>query len=136
MKHAIAISILFIISACGGYDENNTAPLTINKTTKITSSPAGTYHGVLPCADCPGMDTRLQLNADNTYLLTEQYLEKSKPQTTAGRWFVTRTNMVTLSDSNSTYQRFFKWKSPHLTETNNRGEWIDTTVNFTLTLIK
>lgn len=33
---------------------------------------AGTYEGVLPCADCPGIKTRLTLNYDGTYLLVTQ----------------------------------------------------------------
>jgi NlpE N-terminal domain len=30
---------------------------------------AGTYEGVLPCADCPGIKTRLTLNRDDSYRL-------------------------------------------------------------------
>ena len=30
---------------------------------------AGTFKGTLPCADCPGIDTTLVLNADGTYTL-------------------------------------------------------------------
>lgn len=36
----------------------------------------GTYSGVLPCADCSGIETGLTLNADNTYVLTTSYLGK------------------------------------------------------------
>lgn len=34
---------------------------------------AGTFSGTLPCADCPGIDTRLTLDADGTYRLHESY---------------------------------------------------------------
>ncbi|WP_186435267.1 copper resistance protein NlpE N-terminal domain-containing protein [Rheinheimera sediminis] len=37
---------------------------------------AGTYRGVLPCADCEGIDTLLTLNMDNSYLLSITYLGK------------------------------------------------------------
>ena len=33
---------------------------------------AGTYEGVLPCADCPGTKTRLTLNQDGSYRLVTQ----------------------------------------------------------------
>jgi uncharacterized lipoprotein NlpE involved in copper resistance len=33
---------------------------------------AGTYEGVLPCADCPGTKTRLTLNYDGSYRLITQ----------------------------------------------------------------
>src|SRR5690606_23661002 len=34
---------------------------------------AVTFRGTLPCADCPGIDTVLALNAAGTYALTEDY---------------------------------------------------------------
>src|SRR5690606_19421520 len=37
---------------------------------------AGTYSGVLPCADCPGIETVVTLNADGTYSATTHYLDK------------------------------------------------------------
>ncbi|HLT50596.1 MAG TPA: copper resistance protein NlpE N-terminal domain-containing protein, partial [Arenibacter sp.] len=36
----------------------------------------GTYSGILPCADCSGIETALILNADNTFVLTSLYLGK------------------------------------------------------------
>ncbi len=36
----------------------------------------GMYKGVVPCADCEGIETVLVLNADNTYLLKTAYLGK------------------------------------------------------------
>lgn len=34
---------------------------------------AGEYKGLLPCADCAGIQTELELKADKTYELTEEY---------------------------------------------------------------
>ena len=46
---------------------------------------AGVYEGVLPCADCPGIKTRLSLRNDGSYELIEQYLERPvAPRTTRG----------------------------------------------------
>lgn len=36
----------------------------------------GVYEGVLPCADCPGIETRLTLNRDGSYELSTRYLER------------------------------------------------------------
>ncbi len=36
---------------------------------------AGTYEGVLPCADCPGIKTVITLKDDHTYTLVREYLE-------------------------------------------------------------
>ena len=37
---------------------------------------AGVYTGVIPCADCGGIETTLELRADGTYSLTEIYKDK------------------------------------------------------------
>ncbi len=37
---------------------------------------AGAYEGVLPCADCPGIKTRLTLDRDGGYEISSQYLDR------------------------------------------------------------
>ena len=37
---------------------------------------AGTYEGVLPAADCPGIKTVLTINADSTYQLRQDYIDR------------------------------------------------------------
>ena len=56
---------------------------------------AAVYRGTLPCADCPGIDTRLVLYADDadaeggTYELSETYLDRSvAPLISTGHWTV------------------------------------------------
>jgi uncharacterized lipoprotein NlpE involved in copper resistance len=39
---------------------------------------SGTYQGVLPCADCQGIETSLTLNKDMSYLMTRKYLGKDE----------------------------------------------------------
>ncbi|KRC38229.1 MULTISPECIES: copper resistance protein NlpE [unclassified Lysobacter] len=34
---------------------------------------AGTFSGTLPCADCPGIDTKIELKADGSYAIDETY---------------------------------------------------------------
>ncbi|WP_019677006.1 META domain-containing protein [Arsukibacterium perlucidum] len=49
----------------------------------------GSYQGVTPCADCPGIKMTLQLDADQRYQLSRYYQERAdKPEQTAGefRW--------------------------------------------------
>lgn len=38
---------------------------------------AGTYSGVLPCADCPGIETAITLNDNGTFRRSMTYLERS-----------------------------------------------------------
>ena len=37
---------------------------------------AGTYEGTLPAADCPGIKTVLTINADSTYQLQQDYIDR------------------------------------------------------------
>ncbi len=39
--------------------------------------PTGTFYGVLPCADCPGISYELQINSDSTYVEKMVYQERS-----------------------------------------------------------
>jgi heat shock protein HslJ len=48
---------------------------------------AGTYSGVMPCADCPGIEMRLTLQYDGSYTLSTRYQDRQPtPQTVTGRF--------------------------------------------------
>ena len=48
---------------------------------------AGVYEGVLPCADCPGIQTRLTLSRDGSYELSSLYVDRDKaPRVVRGRF--------------------------------------------------
>lgn len=50
-----------------------------NKTQTATNSTdyLGIYKGVLPCADCPGIETSLELSEDFTYTMVMKYQERN-----------------------------------------------------------
>jgi copper homeostasis protein (lipoprotein) len=67
-----------------------------------TKAFAGTFTGTLPCADCPGIDTRLVLAADGTYTITESYQERSAPELNGdGTWTAEENNQRLRLDPNS-----------------------------------
>ena len=48
---------------------------------------AGTYEGITPCADCPGIRMQLTLQPDGRYELSTQYLDRQvAPRTVHGRF--------------------------------------------------
>ncbi|HAY3542728.1 TPA: copper resistance protein NlpE [Elizabethkingia anophelis] len=47
---------------------------------------AGTYEGTLPCADCPGIKTTITLKDDNTYTISEEYLERKTKAEDKGKF--------------------------------------------------
>lgn len=58
---------------------SNTQPANpMGDTAETSLDWAGEYKGVFPCADCQGIETELDLKADKTYELTEEYLGKGK----------------------------------------------------------
>ena len=61
--------------SCGSSDQNQ---VTTDDTPQTCLDWAGTYFGVLPCADCTGIETKISLNMDNTYQVSWKYLEKNE----------------------------------------------------------
>jgi heat shock protein HslJ len=76
------LPLLLGLAGCGPKPPNDSpatppaaAPDAHNSRTSLDW--AGTYQGVLPCADCEGIDTRLTLASDGTYQIRTRYLGKS-----------------------------------------------------------
>ncbi|MEI7366094.1 envelope stress response activation lipoprotein NlpE [Pectobacterium sp. 1950-15] len=70
---------------------------------------AQSYRGVLPCADCGGIDTSLFLEKDGTFILREQYQTTREGNNTFasyGQWRRTADKLV-LTDS-SGEKRYFR----------------------------
>lgn len=57
--------------------EENTAPVVDAHTSQTALDWAGIYAGVLPCADCQGIQTEIALNDDNTFVVKQIYLGRS-----------------------------------------------------------
>ena len=74
MAAALTLSLASCNSA-GKVNDNAEAP-TDSTVAVAEAQPAGVYTGVIPCADCGGIETTLELRADGTYSLTEIYKDK------------------------------------------------------------
>ena len=59
---------------------------------------AGTYEGVGPCADCPGIAMSLTLDQDDSYTLVSRYIDRPAPPTVNHGTFTWQTsgNAITL----------------------------------------
>jgi len=86
---------MILLSACGNQSQNHTSGTDsfgkgelLTDTLKTRQSiPGGnsrnsidwegTYTGVLPCADCEGIETVIKLSKDLTYSMTSKYIGKS-----------------------------------------------------------
>jgi uncharacterized lipoprotein NlpE involved in copper resistance len=90
IKKILVITSVVFLSACGnsGENENGTAVSsgdTTRQSVPVEYQPviAASYMGVVPCADCEGIQTEVTLYADTTYKLVTNYLGKN-PKDTAG----------------------------------------------------
>ncbi|MGY0390957.1 copper resistance protein NlpE N-terminal domain-containing protein [Bizionia sp. KMM 8389] len=67
----------------------------------------GTYMGVLPCADCEGIKTTIQLQEDLTYKKTSEYLGKDATvfeDTGYYKWLEGGQNILLSDENETTYQ--------------------------------
>lgn len=87
----------------------------------------GIYYGVLPCADCPGIQTTLYLNKDLSYRLKEKYLDRadSAREYTGKFSWNSAGNSITLGglDNNSRPASYFVGENT-LTQLDRQGNKI------------
>lgn len=105
------------------------------------------FKGVLPCADCPGIETELFLRhqglyADpGTYVLKQIYLDRnSKPYITQGTWVILRGDVTdptaTVYQLNPGHPEksvyYLRLNSDELRQLDRDKKPIDSRLNFTL----
>jgi NlpE N-terminal domain/Domain of unknown function (DUF4377)/META domain len=67
----------------------------------------GTYSGVTPCADCPGIELKLTLRIDGSYELSTRYQDRQPaPQTVSGRFSWDAGGSIITLDAAGSGQRF------------------------------
>ena len=72
---------------------------------------AGTYEGTLPAADCPGIKMVLTINADSTYQMTQDYMDRKDGHDEASGVFdVLDGNVLMLVRPSSGEHTFYKVK--------------------------
>ncbi|MVZ66749.1 copper resistance protein NlpE [Sphingobacterium sp. DK4209] len=66
--------------------DTSTAAKDTEHTSQNSVDWAGTYKGVIPCADCPGIETTVVLNDDLTFKYTGVYQERDSKIEDAGKF--------------------------------------------------
>ena len=118
----LAMSSLAILASCTGEkttpnaadnDSANVVDTTASDKDNVDlASVAGTYEGTLPAADCPGIKTVLTINADSTYLLKQDYIDKKDGHDEASGIFKVLDGKVLMLVRPSTgEQTFYKVKN-------------------------
>ncbi len=98
--HLLSLLALIVLAACNpkqGSSENTDQKAgDVAHTSQNALNWAGMYKGVVPCADCEGIETILVLNADNTYLLRIKYLGKGDGRYTESTGSLTWNNEANI----------------------------------------
>lgn len=92
----LSATVVFFI-ACGGNGK---------KGTSFDAGFEGLYAGQLPCADCPGIDTKLTFFSDSTVAITAVYLEGDGTSfTEKGTWSIANGLLKTSIDNYNYYYK-------------------------------
>ena len=130
---AVAVCSLFALFGC-----NNRAEVqTLQQTQVAELQPMQqSYRGVLPCADCSGIETSLFLEKDGSWVMNQRYEGAKEPAVFAsyGSWARTADKLVlTASDGEKLY---FHPKGDSLEMLDRSGNPIESQLNYTLQPMK
>lgn len=111
-----AILLIFLITACGNSDEPKVSTPESDvidmHNARISLDYYGTYMGLLPCEDCSGIETHIQLKSDgDRYIKRYTYLGKadSRVYSSSGRFvWNDEGNTITLVGSDEPNQYFVR----------------------------
>lgn len=111
------------VSADADHDSTSVADTTVAGENVDLAAVAGTYEGTLPAADCPGIKTVLTINADSTYELKQDYIERKDGHDEAsGVLQVLNGNVLMLVRPSSGEHTFYKVKdSKNIVMTDSLG---------------
>lgn len=99
-----ALTLAFL-TACA--PSRNAAPVD-SHTARDSLDWAGSYEGVLPCADCPGIRTRVTLSDNGRYEKQTQYLDRQpQPEVVAGTFSWESDGSTIRLDASGDSQRYF-----------------------------
>lgn len=99
---------------------------------------AGTYSGVFPCADCPGIEMSLKLKNDQTYALEMNYLERDTDFNSNGKFdWSENGQIITLlpDDGDQSNMRFFVGENV-LFQVDENGQRMNREQEVNYTLVK
>ncbi|CCW31620.1 envelope stress response activation lipoprotein NlpE [Xenorhabdus nematophila] len=91
------------------------------------------FNGIVPCADCAGIDTTLQLAKDGTYILGQTYLEAKNEENNffdAGNW-ITQGKKIVLTNQNGN-QSYYQMQGEDLVMLDIHGQPIESNLNYKL----
>lgn len=140
-KIFILVCSSMLLASCGNSSKANKAETADSTATTVIDMHnaetsldyEGTYKGVFPAADCPGIDVILTLNADKTFTQHYSYMERNTSFDEKGAYTL-KGNLLTLKTDSGEIS-YFKVGENHLRKLNADKEEItgEMADNFILT---
>ncbi|AOM42351.1 envelope stress response activation lipoprotein NlpE [Xenorhabdus hominickii] len=91
------------------------------------------FNGVVPCADCAGIETTLQLAKDKTYISEQIYLEAKSDENTffeTGHWIINGKKITLNNQEGKTF--YYQMKGENLVMLDVDGNPIQSNFNYEL----
>lgn len=125
----IAASTLFALIGCNNRAEMQTLQPTQSEELKPMQQ---SWRGVLPCADCEGIETTLYLEKDGSWVMNQRYQGAKEPSSfaTYGKWARTAEKLI-LTDSEGE-KTYFRAKGEGMEMLDREGNPIESQFNYTL----
>ena len=119
-KIFILVCSCTLLAACGNSSKTNKGTDTDSTTIEVVDMHnaetsldyEGTYKGVFPAADCPGIETTLILNPDKTYTLHFVYIDRDSSFDDKGTYTL-KDNLLTLNEEGGELS-YYKVEENHL----------------------
>lgn len=130
MKAIHGIPVLLLLAACQGSPDQQAQGTDAPEVPATPVEWIGSYADTLPCADCPGIYTMLELRYDSTYVLREEYVERdSIPYGTIGTWKVDGEKLILRTlDSPMYWER----EGERLRRLDSDGKPIESGLNYSI----
>lgn len=118
-KSLLILAVAALVATASCTDKKASANVEDNDSTSVAvvvneidlANVAGTYEGTLPAADCPGIKMVLTINADSTYQITQDYIDRKDGHDEAsGVFVVLDSNVLMLVRPSSGEHTFYKVK--------------------------
>lgn len=146
----IPLSLYYFSSHSSLFSKNSSpTPTPVSQTSPADNSLTKAYSGILPCADCGGIQTALFLtpkdanSSEGTFSKSEMYIGSSvNPNVIKGDWTTERgdasnsdATIIVLSPSDpEKVERYLQVDAKHLEKLDKNGNRNPSGVNYTLTL--
>lgn len=111
IRTLLSLSFILTLAACNPDKSESSAADEVGHhdghNAENALSYAGVYREILPCADCPGIETTLELDYKGNYVLTQNYQERDSAFVDQGRFTWNKQGSIITLEGTEGPRRYF-----------------------------